>query len=97
MVTHIKLKKGKKSHPSGRINALSDLTGSAWAQSSKSVMEYKDHRTEKQRFHGAAFPQTLAEHQILIYTKHGETVLDPFVGVGTTLDACAATGRNGVV
>ena len=92
----IKLKKGKKSHPSGRQNALSDLTGSAWAQSSKSVMQYDDTRTEKQRKHGASFPQSLAEHQILIYTKKAETVLDPFVGIGTTLDAAAATGRNGI-
>jgi DNA modification methylase len=92
----INLKKGKKSHPSGRLNALNDFTGSEWAQSSKSVMEYPDTRSEKQRIHGAAFPQSLAEHQILIYTKRGETVLDPFAGVGTTLDAAVATGRNGI-
>jgi DNA modification methylase len=59
-------------------------------------MQYDDTRTEKQRIHGASFPQSLAEHQILIYTKRGETVLDPFVGIGTTLDAAAATGRNGI-
>lgn len=92
----IRLKKGKKSHPSGRQNELNDFTGSEWAQSSKSVMEYADTRSEKQRMHGASFPQSLAEHQILIYTKRGETVLDPFAGVGTTLDAAAATGRNGI-
>jgi DNA modification methylase len=92
----IRLKKGKMSHPSGRRNALSDFTGSEWAQSSMSVMRYEDQRSEKQRFHGAAFPQSLAEHHILIYTKKGETVLDPFAGVGTTLDACAVTSRNGI-
>jgi DNA modification methylase len=92
----IQLKKGKMSHPSGQRNALNDLTGSEWAQSSKSVMEYEDQRSEKQRLHGAAFPQSLAEHHILIYTKRGETVLDPFAGVGTTLDACAVTGRHGI-
>jgi len=84
------------SHPSGRRNALNDLTGSEWAQSSKSVMQYEDRRSEKQKLHGAAFPQSLAEHQILIYTKRREIVLDPFAGVGTTLDACAATGRHGI-
>jgi len=92
----IHLKKGKKSHPSGRSNALNEFTGSEWAQSSKSVMEYADTRSDRQRIHGASFPQSLAEHQILIYTKRGETILDPFVGVGTTLDAAAATGRNGI-
>jgi DNA modification methylase len=92
----IQLKKGKMSHPSGQRNALNDMTGSEWAQSSKSTMQYEDHRSEKQKLHGAAFPQSLAEHHISIYTKKGETVLDPFAGVGTTLDACIATGRNGI-
>ena len=92
----IQLKKGKLSHPSGRRNALNDLTGSEWAQSSKSIMAYPDQRSKKQRIHGASFPQSLAEHQILIYTKKGEMILDPFVGVGTTLDAAASVGRNGI-
>jgi len=92
----LKLKKGKYSHPSGRKNALNNLTGSEWAQSSKSVVAYEDVRSEKQRIHGASFPQTLAEHQIMTYTKRGQTVLDPFVGVGTTLDACVALHRHGI-
>jgi DNA modification methylase len=31
-----------------------------------------------------------------MYTKAGDTVLDPFVGVGTTLDACSMLGRRGI-
>lgn len=92
----LQLKKGKKSHPSGQKNALNDFTGSEWAQSSKSIMEYVDTRSDKQRIHGASFPQSLAEHHIVMYTKKGEIVLDPFVGVGTTLDACISTERNGI-
>ena len=92
----INLKKGKFSHPSGKKNSLNDLTGSAWAQSSKSIMSYEDTRSEKQRIHGASFPQVLVEHQIQIYTKKGEKVLDPFAGVGTTLDACMSLGRKGI-
>jgi len=96
MTDRIVLKKGKMSHPSGKKNSLNDFSGSEWAQSSKSVMEYPDTRSKKQKLHGASFPQSLAEHHIQMYTKCGETVLDPFVGVGTTLDACNATGRNGI-
>jgi len=84
------------SHPSGKKNALNDFSGSEWAQSSKSVMEYEDKRSAKQKAHGASFPQSLAEHQIVCYTKKNQTVLDPFAGVGTTLDACIKTGRNGI-
>lgn len=96
MALLLELKKGKYAHPSGRKNSLNDMTGSEWAQSSKSIMEYTDKRSEKQRTHGASFPQSLAAHQIAIYTKKGETVLDPFLGVGTTLDACAELGRKGI-
>ena len=79
-----------------RPRELNDLSGKEWAQLSKSVQEFPDTRSEKQRLHGAAFPRSLAKQQISIYTRAGQTVLDPFVGVGTTLDACEELGRIGV-
>ena len=79
-----------------RPRELNELSGREWAQASKSVSEYPDTRSEKQREHGAAFPMSLARQQVEIYTREGETVLDPFVGVGTTLDACAELGRRSV-
>lgn len=79
-----------------RQRVLNDLSGSEWAQASRSVVEYPDIRSDKQRRHGASFPESLARQQIEIYTRKGEVVLDPFVGVGTTLDACAALGRRGI-
>jgi DNA modification methylase len=39
---------------------------------------------------------SLARQQIEIYTTRGDCVIDPFVGVGTTLDACAELGRRGI-
>jgi DNA modification methylase len=33
---------------------------------------------------------------VSFFTKQGHTVLDPFVGVGSTLKACAVTGRKGI-
>ena len=90
----MKIKKGSFSHPSGKKNSLNDLTGSEWAQLSKSVMEYPDKRSKKQKQHGAAFPESLVEHQILCYTKKGDKVLDPFAGVGTTLDVCRKLNRS---
>jgi DNA modification methylase len=79
-----------------RPRELNDLTGAEWAKHSKSVQEYPDTRIQKQRDHGASFPRSLALQQIEIFTKAGDTVLDPFVGVGTTLDAALELGRNGV-
>jgi len=79
-----------------RTRELNDLTGREWAQASRSVENYPDTRSAKQRKHGAAFPLSLARQQISVYTKRGDVVLDPFVGVGTTLDACSELGRRGI-
>jgi site-specific DNA-methyltransferase (adenine-specific) len=46
--------------------------------------------------HGAVFPIELAEKVLLNFSKVGSTVLDPFMGVGTTLLAAKNTDRNGI-
>ncbi|MCI9366971.1 MAG: hypothetical protein HFF19_01620 [Oscillospiraceae bacterium] len=77
-----------------RTNQLNDLTGTEWARHSKSIEAYPDIRTPNQKEHGACFPKALARHQIEIYTKAGEVVLDPFMGVGTTMLAAHELGRR---
>jgi site-specific DNA-methyltransferase (adenine-specific)/site-specific DNA-methyltransferase (cytosine-N4-specific) len=46
--------------------------------------------------HSAAFPEELPEWFIKLFTKEGNTVLDPFVGSGTTLFAAHKLRRNSV-
>jgi DNA modification methylase len=46
--------------------------------------------------HPAVFPLQLAIDHILSWTNPGDMVLDPFVGSGTTLEACIKTDRNGI-
>jgi DNA modification methylase len=75
---------------------LNDLSGSEWAQLSKSINVYNGQIAKKRKIHGAAYPITLAKHFINIYTAKGDTVLDPFLGVGTTTDAAQLLGRNGI-
>lgn len=77
-----------------RTNQLNDLTGTEWAKHSKSIETYPDTRTPNQKEHGACFPKSLARHQIEIYTKAGDVVLDPFMGVGTTMLAAHELGRR---
>ena len=79
-----------------RVNRLNDLSGREWATLSKSIERYNGTRSEKQKVHGAAFPLSLVEDHIKIYTKAGETVLDPFVGVGTTSQAAESLGRKSI-
>ncbi|MBM4465996.1 MAG: site-specific DNA-methyltransferase [Chloroflexi bacterium] len=46
--------------------------------------------------HPATFAESDIEKLILFFTKQGQRVLDPFVGVGSTLVACKTTDRYGV-
>jgi site-specific DNA-methyltransferase (adenine-specific)/site-specific DNA-methyltransferase (cytosine-N4-specific) len=48
------------------------------------------------RKHMAPFPDELPRRCIMLTTEEGDTVLDPFVGSGTTLRVANDLGRNGV-
>jgi DNA modification methylase len=48
------------------------------------------------RHHPAPFPLTLAERLIRMFSFVGDTVLDPFMGSGTTNLAAARLGRNSI-
>lgn len=44
--------------------------------------------------HPTQKPVKLMRHFIELFTKEGDTILDPFMGSGTTGVACVQTGRN---
>lgn len=46
--------------------------------------------------HSAAFPEALPEWFIKLFTKEGNTVLDPFMGSGTTLKVAQRMKRNSI-
>lgn len=86
-------KKTKKAVKVGTQD-LNNLTGSEWTLHGKSVQTFTGAITEKRKKHGAAYPLSLAQHFIEIYSKEGDTILDPFAGVGTTLDAANLLKRH---
>jgi len=51
---------------------------------------------ERQNGHAAMFPLELPRRLIRMYSFRGETVLDPFLGSGTTSQAAEAEGRHSV-
>lgn len=53
-------------------------------------------RSKLKALHPATFSEADVERLIRMFTKAGERVLDPFVGSGSTLIACAQAGRHGV-
>ena len=46
--------------------------------------------------HSAAFPEALPEHFINLFTREGDTVLDPFMGSGTTIVVAERMARNAI-
>lgn len=73
------------------------LTPSQWALCSKNVWnDLSSPRNQYQLEHGAVFPVKLAERLIQMYSKEGDWVFDPFLGIGTTLIAAQNLKRNGV-
>jgi site-specific DNA-methyltransferase (adenine-specific) len=52
--------------------------------------------SKKRVGHPAPFPVELPRRCIKLFTFVGDTVLDPFLGSGSTLIACAETKRKGI-
>lgn len=82
-------------------NALNELTSTEWLPETVSVWNQRglganhpDAQIERQ--HPAPFSFTDVSRLVRFFTKRNDVVLDPFVGVGSTLKACAVEGRNGI-
>jgi len=50
--------------------------------------------TQKNSDHPAPFPENLAKDHIVSWSNEGDTILDPFMGSGTTGVACRNLNRN---
>lgn len=90
---------------SQRSRTFNGLTSKEWTLLSKNVVNEDDlfnpvwndlssPRNEHQKEHGAVFPVKLAERLIMMYSKEGDTVFDPFLGIGSTAVAAHLHGRN---
>lgn len=81
--------------PSNHINCLN---AKQWMKNQVAIWEfsYKKRDTRDKNIHPAVFPIALPSKCIELFTHEGELVLDPFVGIGTTLVAARDLGRNAV-
>lgn len=78
-------------------NKLNELTNRDWMVETKSVwFSRPPQRDELKAQHPATFAESDIVRLIEFFTKPDGKVLDPFVGSGSTLVACAQTGRCGV-
>lgn len=80
-------------------NLLNDLSGAQWLYWTNTIYQTNfpldvTHRLRKA--HGAIKPPQLMAEITSFFTKKGETVLDPFAGVGSTLIGAAMVDRKAV-
>lgn len=81
-------------------NDLNDLTSKEWIQETKSFFYQKglgagSPEAKYEKMHPAPFSFTDITKLIRFFTKHKAKVLDPFVGVGSTIKACVELDREG--
>jgi len=85
-------------------NKLNGLTGKEWVKFTSSWFIFnalrEDIKAENEislelADHPATFSPTMVADFIEFFTKEGQSVLDPFSGIGSTVEACQRTGRIG--
>jgi DNA modification methylase len=86
-------KPGKARTPSREIKELSALTREEWKAW---FSGHWDIGGARKNGHDAPFPEEIPRRLIRMFSFRGDTVLDPFMGRGTTAKAALALGRNAV-
>jgi site-specific DNA-methyltransferase (adenine-specific) len=76
-------------------NGKSDITKDEFVEWTNAVWNFMG-ESRKRVGHPAPFPVELPRRCIKLFTFVGDTVLDPFLGSGSTLIACALTNRKGI-
>lgn len=96
----VPLEKLKKSFPISNIsekNTLNDLSSRDWLKLTKSWFVHNPpRRKDKEILHPAKYPEDLAGRYIKLFTKKGEIVFDPFLGVGSTIVESLQLERRGI-
>jgi len=57
---------------------------------------YRPPTIKDENYHAAAFPEELIYGLIHTFSNEGDTVIDPFLGSGTTLKVCRNMNRRGI-
>jgi DNA modification methylase len=90
-------------------NKLNHLDGKEWTKFTKSwfifdalISDLQEEKLVTQKGgldseeHPATYSPTMMESFIKFFSKEGDTILDPFSGIGSTLVACDRSNRKGV-
>ena len=79
-------------------NHINCLTAKEWVRNQVAIWElyYEKRDIRDKDVHPAVFPIALPKKCIELFTHKGELVLDPFVGIGSTLVAAKDLERNAI-
>jgi site-specific DNA-methyltransferase (adenine-specific) len=88
-------RQGKWSKPTPEQQEKSRLTKEQRSEWFRGVWKISPER-QTNAGHGAVFPVEVPRRLLCMYSFWGETVLDPFLGSGTTSLAAELEGRNSV-
>lgn len=89
-------KKGKRPTIDKEIKEKSKLTSKEWQDwAINSIWEMQPAKA-KSEGHPAPFPDELPKRLIKLHSFYGDTVLDPFLGTGTTAKVANELGRQAV-
>lgn len=99
VISNSKAKRNMKERKYDARNKLNDLTGAEWQFSTRTVISkiYPSNLQHKLRSqHGGQKPPELCADLIKIFTKKGQTILDPLAGVGGSLLGAALCCREAI-
>ena len=74
---------------------ISDITKDEFIEWTNGVWNFQGENRSKVG-HPAPFPVELPKRCIKLFSFVGDTILDPFLGSGTTLIACLELNRKGI-
>ena len=89
-------KKGKRHPVDKAIKEKSKLKVKEWQTWAINSLWEMQPAKAKSVGHPAPFPDELPRRLIKLYSFHGDNVLDPFVGSGTTVRVAEELGRKGI-
>ena len=80
-------------HPTVDIKEKSRLSKDEWREFTKNVWHIANVASPK---HPAVFPEEIPLRLVKLFSFYGETILDPFAGLGTTAKVALQLGRNAI-
>lgn len=89
-------KKGERQEPEGAVKLKSRLSKEQWREWCPNVWDIRPVHGQNKEGHPSVYPVELCDRLIKMFSFEGDTVLDPWLGSGTTVKVARDLNRNGI-